>query len=260
MVNEETSRSGLSSIWAWVAASTTTAPAPGRALRQTSSGSRRASARAPRGGRATGCRCSRAPGRIELAHQRQPGDRVHRHREPAVEVRARRRARRRPRRESSRDVGVDPLLHRDQALAQLVVLGRGDPELHRDREQRAREVLPEQVEQRPQPGRAIAGELARPLAVALDPLLGEVLEGAGDEVDAVREVVALGALRDAGELGHAADRRARVADLDQALDRRVEQPAAGLGAALGLAARRRRARALWPASTRALTRPPPGRP
>jgi hypothetical protein len=69
-------------------------------------------------------------------------------------------------------------------------------------------------------------------------LLGEALEGAGDEVDAVREVVALGALRDAGELGHPADRRPRVADLDQALDRRVEQSPARLLAALGLGAAR----------------------
>ncbi len=50
------------------------------------------------------------------------------------------------------------------------------------------------------------------------------------------EVVQVGAARDAGALGDAAGRRVRVAVLDQAGDRGVEQRFAGGGAALGLAA------------------------
>ena len=171
--------------------------------------------------------------------KREPGDGVHRYGEPAVEPGLGAELAGDLGREL-RDVGVDPLLDRDQALTQLLILGSGDPELHRDREDRAREVVPEQVEQGPDPGRPVGRKLAGALAVVLDPLLGQALEGADDEVDPVREVVALGALGDTGELGHAPDRGAGVADLDQALDRRVEQPSAGLGAALGLRPPRRR--------------------
>ena len=198
--------------------------------------SRRASAPAPRGDRATGCPGSRgrtgrtpwtsaSPATVFIATARRrskPGSDAQLARDLGREL---------------RDVRVDPPLDRDEALTQLLVLGGGDPQLHRDREHRAREVLPQQVEQGALtrvPGSG--GQLRRPLAVVVDPLFGEALEGADDEVDAMREVVALGALRDARALGYAADRRARVADRDQALDRRVEQPAAGLGAALGLAA------------------------
>ena len=87
--------------------------------------------------------------------------------------------------------GVDPLLDRDQALAQLLVLGAATQSFTATVNTGAGEVLPEQVEQRPHAGLAVVGQLARALAVALDPLLGEPLEGARDEVDAVREVVAL---------------------------------------------------------------------
>ena len=131
---------------------------------------------------------ARAARRVELAHQREAGDRVHRHRELALEagfgteVAC----------DLPRDLGgagVDPALDGDQPLAQLLVVGGRHPELCGDGEQRAREVLPEHVEECPQAGRPVARQLAGALRVAGAPLLGQVLEGARDEIDAVREVV-----------------------------------------------------------------------
>ena len=117
-------------------------------------------AREPRGDTATGCPCSPDP-RVELAHQSEPGDCVRRHRQPALEIGLGG--------EWAGDLGgdlresrVDASLDRDQSLAQLLVLGRRDPELQRDGEQRAREVLPEQVEERPDPlGRSSGSSRAR---------------------------------------------------------------------------------------------------
>ena len=58
----------------------------------------------------------------------------------------------------------------------------------------------------------------------------------GDEVDAVGEVVGLRALGHAGQLGNPPRSGRRVAVLEQALDRRVEQLGARLGPAFLLRA------------------------
>lgn len=175
----------------------------------------------------------RTAGRVELAHHGEAGDGVHRDRELAVELGVATELAGNLAGELA-DVGVDPLLDGNQPLAQLGVLGGSDPELHRNGEQRAREVLPEQVEQGDPPYGGIVRELGGTLAIAVDPLLGEVRERARDEFDTTREMVALRPLRNAGELGHMPDRGAGVADRDQAPDGGVEQPGPGFGATLGL--------------------------
>ena len=64
-----------------------------------------------------------------------------------------------------------------------------------------------EVEQRPKARRPVVGETGALLLEAIEALRGELLEGAGDEIDAVGEVVGLRALRDPGQLGHTAGGR-----------------------------------------------------
>ncbi len=96
----------------------------------------------------------------------------------------------------------------------------------------------------PRPGRARArrarGRRAARRRPAAAPRCAarEALHRGGDERAARLEVMQVRAARDAGALGHAARRRVRVAVLDEAGDRRVEQRVARRGAALGLAAAR----------------------
>jgi hypothetical protein len=128
-------------------------------------------------------------------------------------------------------VAADALLQRRDRAVQLLVGPRSHPQFECGDEQRAGEVLGQQVQHRPgapTTPRQRRGPLEQPLAAARP----HVLDGGHDQVGLGREVVQLGA---AGHPGPARDQcggGTRPAAFDQALDRRLQQPLAHGAAAL----------------------------
>ncbi len=128
-----------------------------------------------------------------------------------------------------------------ERAVQLGVGARRHPEFERGVEEGTAEGVRHEVEQRVE---SIGAVRVRhgfgPPAQFRRAARGQMRDGRDDEVLLAREVVHLRAARDAGALADRGGGGARVADLDQRGDRRVEQPCARLGAALFLGAPRSR--------------------
>ena len=128
-----------------------------------------------------------------------------------------------------------------EGLAQRFVGAGGDPELERGEEERPREALLQQVEESLDPVFRVREPLRVPPEL-FQPSMGEMGDRLDDEILPLREVVLLRATRHARSLGDALRRRSGVALVDQALDRRVEDPSPGLGRPLVLRATHARSR------------------
>ena len=128
-----------------------------------------------------------------------------------------------------------------ERAVQLRVGARRHPELERGVEEGTAEGFRHEVEQRVESiGAARVRHCFRPPAQLGGAARGQMRDGRDDEVLLAREMVHLRAARDAGALADGRGGGARVANLDQRGDRRVEQPRPRLGAALFLGAPRSR--------------------
>jgi hypothetical protein len=135
------------------------------------------------------------------------------------------------------DVGGGARVEAAHGAAQLGVGARGDGELEPRVEGAARDHLPQEVDGARGAGAAVgqAGHGGAKLALAA---IEQVRDGGGDQARLGRIVVQLRAARHARAIGHVGGGGARVAEIDEAVERRVEQPRARGGAALFLRAAR----------------------
>lgn len=146
------------------------------------------------------------------------------------------------------DALAHQLLDRRERGAQLGVGARGGAQLDRDLEHRAGEALPQELEHRVDAGRA-GGERRRALLEIAAAALGEVGDGGDQQRGLAGEVMEQRAARDAGAALDLERGGAREAELDQAVDRGLEQrmphlvPALSLGPRSARGLRRHRGKA-----------------